>query len=159
MEWLTEEYFHGIVSAGLFLKSIPFFAAIMTPIFLLCLYLAFRAKQFICDFLLQSQWIALNKGHKGAEGYRALAAHGAIHGAGTLMIMLVFAPGFWWLGAVDGVIHASIDRIKAVISDKRGWTYQDRWFWWSFGLDQEMHNLTHLLYIVIIAAYAGIRFF
>lgn len=130
----------------------------MTPVAILLLYLAFRAKQFICDFLLQSDWMALNKGHPGIEGYKALAAHSLVHGTGTLAVMLVFAPSFWWLGLVDIVVHGLIDRLKGIISYERGWTFTDRWFWWSFGLDQEAHNLTHLAYIVILAVQAGIRF-
>lgn len=130
----------------------------MTPFAILLLYLAFRAKQFICDFLLQTDWMALNKGHPGPEGYKALAAHSLVHGVGTLAVMLVFAPSFWWLGLVDIIVHGLIDRFKGIVSYERGWKYTDRWFWWSFGLDQEAHNLTHLAYVVLVAAQAGIHF-
>lgn len=130
----------------------------MTPLFILFLYLAFRAKQFICDFLLQSDWMALNKGRPGPEGYKALGVHCLIHAGGTLAVMLAFAPAFWWLALVDFAAHGVIDRLKGIISYEKGWKYTDRWFWWSFGLDQEAHNLTHLAYIVILMAHAGIRF-
>lgn len=127
----------------------------MTPLAILALYVAFRLKQFICDFLLQNDWMALNKGKPGWEGYKALITHAAVHGVGTTLIMLVLAPSFWWLGAVDFIVHGMVDRLKGIYSYQKGWGYQDRWFWWSFGLDQEAHNFTHLAYILIIVSQMG----
>lgn len=131
----------------------------MTPLTLLALYTAFRLKQFICDFLLQTDWMALNKGKPGWEGYKALFMHTAVHAAGTTLIMMLLAPSFWWLGAVDFVVHSLVDRLKGIYSLQKGWTYSDRWFWWSFGLDQEAHNFTHLVYIlIIVSALGGLQF-
>lgn len=130
----------------------------MTPLSILLLYLAFRAKQFACDFLLQTDWMALNKGKPRIEGYKALLSHCLVHAGGTLVITLVFAPSLWWLALVDFAIHSLIDRFKGILSFERGWKYTDRWFWWSFGLDQEAHNLTHLAYLLIIVAQSGIVF-
>lgn len=130
----------------------------MTLLSILFLYLAFRAKQFICDFVLQTDWMALNKGKPGVEGYRPLLVHAAVHGAGTLVIALVFAPSFWWLGLVDVAIHAAVDRFKGILTYQKGWQSNDHWFWWSFGLDQEAHNLTHIAYMLIILAQVGVHF-
>lgn len=127
----------------------------MTILSILLLYLCFRLKQFVCDFLLQTDWMALNKGKPGREGYMALATHAGIHGVGTALVMLVFAPGLWWLGLLDIVIHGAIDRFKGKVTFQHGWTPNDRWFWWSFGLDQEAHNLTHFAYILVVLAAAG----
>ncbi len=128
----------------------------MTLLQILCLYLVFRAKQLVCDFLLQTQWMALEKGRPfGSGGGKPLAAHVTIHAVATLVIMLVFAPALWWLGIVDFLVHGLIDRIKSIIGKKKGWTYEDRWFWWSLGIDQEAHNLTHLAYIVIVVMHHG----
>lgn len=117
---------------------------------ILILYLAFRVKQFVCDFLLQTEFMALNKSKPGKEGYKALCTHTAIHAMATFLIVLVFAPSFWWLGVVDFVLHSIIDRIKGVCTAKKGWKPADTPFWWVMGLDQEMHNLSHLGYIVFI---------
>ncbi len=123
----------------------------------LLLYIAFRIKQFICDFLLQNDWMALNKGRPGAEGYKALFSHTIFHGIGTTIIAMIFAPSLWWLGAADFVIHSMVDRLKGILTYDRGWKDTDRWFWWSFGLDQEAHNFTHLAYVVlIILSHGGI---
>ncbi len=114
------------------------------------LYVLFRIKHFACDFLLQNDWMALTKGKPGREGYSALLTHAGIHAAGTLAIVLAFAPALWWLGPVDFVVHAVVDRIKGLFTYRKGWTPKDTVFWWTLGADQEAHNFTHFAYIVII---------
>lgn len=127
----------------------------MSVLAVLGLYLSFRAKQFICDFVLQTDWMATTKGKPGVEGYKALLSHALVHGAGTAVVVLAFAPSLWWLALVDVFIHGAIDRLKGIVTYQRGWQHTDRWFWWSFGLDQEAHNLTHFAYILIILALGG----
>lgn len=122
----------------------------MSIISLLFLYLSFRAKHFVCDFLLQTDWMALTKGESGKEGYKALFTHVAIHAIGTWVIMMVFAPSLWWLAVVDFIVHAAIDRIKGRITLSRALTPKDTSFWWAFGIDQELHNLTHLAYVCYV---------
>lgn len=118
---------------------------------LLVFYLLFRLKQLSCDWLLQTSWMALNKGKDFASGgFRPLVTHAAIHGIGTLAVTLVIAPSFWWLGLVDFAVHGTIDRITAVFRTKKQLKIEDRWYWWSIGIDQEAHNLTHLAYIALI---------
>lgn len=127
----------------------------MTLLTLLLLYIAFRLKHYTCDFILQTDWMALNKGQPGRDGYKALFSHTACHAAGTTIIALIFVPALWWLGLLDLVVHSVVDRAKGVLTLRKGWAYDSRWFWWSFGLDQEAHNYTHLAYIVFIVLYAG----
>ena len=127
----------------------------MTPLEILLLYIAFRLKQYACDFLLQTDWMALHKGQPGKEGYKALFTHTAFHLGGTFILAMILAPSFWWLAFVDFVVHSVVDRVQGVISYKKGWAYTDKMFWWSFGLDQEAHNFTHLAYIMIIVVYSG----
>ena len=122
----------------------------------LLLYVAFRIKQYSCDFLLQNDWMAMNKGKPGMAGYRALFSHCAVHAAGTLLIALLFVPDMWWLCLVDFIVHSLVDRFKGILTYEKGWKYTDRWFWWTFGLDQEAHNFTHMVYILAIIAHTGI---
>ena len=122
----------------------------MTPASLIALYVAFRIKHYVCDFMLQTDWMALTKGKPGMDGYRALFSHTLIHAIGTLLITLVFAPSLWWLALVDLAVHSVIDRVKGLLTYRRGWTPKDTIFWWTFGLDQEAHNFTHLAYIIVI---------
>jgi len=128
----------------------------MTLISVLLLYIAFRTKQFTCDFLLQNDWMATNKGKPGMEGYKALFSHCLVHAAGTGLIALLFAPALWWLALVDLAIHSFVDRLKGMLTYEKGWKYTDRMFWWSFGLDQEAHNITHMAYLLLIVAHNGI---
>ncbi len=127
----------------------------MTISSLLILYISFRLKHFICDFILQTEWMALTKSAPGREGYKALFAHTATHGIGTSLVMLVFAPPLIFLGLIDFVVHSLIDRIKGVLTRKMGWMPKDTFFWWALGADQEMHNLTHLAYIIVVVAFKG----
>ncbi len=123
---------------------------------ILILYLAFRVKQVVCDFFLQPSWMALAKGNPLKKGgSKALFLHAGIHGSFTFMLMLFFAPALWWLGIVDFFVHTLIDKTKAMINHKTGWTYKDNAYWWAFGLDQEAHNLTHLAYVVYIVMQSG----
>lgn len=100
--------------------------------------------------MLQTDWMALTKGKPGWEGYRALFSHTAIHGIATGLIVLTFAPDLWWLAPVDFVVHSLIDRFKGILTYQKGWKHTDSIFWWTFGLDQEAHNFTHMAYIAII---------
>jgi hypothetical protein len=119
------------------------------------IYIVFRLKQFVCDFLLQTDWMAMTKGKPGIDGYKALFSHTAVHAGATLLIMLVFMPALWWLAPVDFVIHSAVDRAKGMLTYKMKWSYTDKWFWWSFGLDQEAHNFTHMGYVALMALHAG----
>ena len=127
----------------------------MTPVELFILYVVFRLKHLMCDFMLQSDWMALDKGKPGSQGYKALFTHTLIHAMGTLLVMVVFAPALWWLALVDFLIHSTIDRLKGVLTFNKGWKAKDTMFWWAFGVDQELHNLTHIAFVVMIFAYKG----
>lgn len=121
------------------------------------LYLAFRAKQLACDFFLQTSWMAHFKGASVSDGgLKALGMHAGIHAAATFLLMLIFAPSLWWLGIVDFVVHSCIDRAKTTIVAKYHWSVTDKYYWWAFGIDQELHNLTHLVYIIVILMHTGV---
>lgn len=126
----------------------------MLLLHILVLYVSFRAKQVICDFFMQTGWQAMaREAALTREGMKALAVHAGVHAAFTFMLVVIFAPKLWWLGFVDFFLHAAIDRTKASVTLKNGWTYKNYQYWWTFGLDQEAHNLTHLLYIVLIVVF------
>ena len=131
----------------------------MTFIDIIVIYLAFRAKQVICDFFLQTSWMASVKGSPfNMGGAKALGIHAGIHAAFTFLLALIFAPTLWWLGALDFLVHAVVDKLKGAITNKFGWTYKDNPYWWAFGIDQEAHNLTHFIYMLIILWSRGLDF-
>ncbi len=126
----------------------------MSLVDILILYLIFRVKQVSCDFFLQTPWMALEKGRPfGEGGAKPLFAHAAIHAITTFVIVMLYAPALWWLAPLDFFIHGSVDRLKVIITRKGGWTYADSAYWWAFGVDQEIHNLTHLAYIIAIVVH------
>ena len=127
----------------------------MSFLSLVVLYILFRIKHFACDFLLQTDWMALTKGQPGIEGYKALFSHAGVHAVGTMAVTVLFAPKLCWLGLVDFVVHSVIDRIKGHYTYKQGWAPKDTIFWWTLGADQEAHNFTHLAYIIIIYMYVS----
>lgn len=105
------------------------------------------AKHYIADFILQTDWMA--RGKERETGWLApLAAHVACHATATLCVALVVAPRLWWLALVDYAIHFTIDRTKAVLSRRAGWTPANVRFWWLLGFDQMLHGLTDLGLVV-----------
>lgn len=113
------------------------------------LYLAFLAKHFVCDYILQTSWMVRGKEAK-AGWVLPLAVHAGFHGLGTLLIVIVVAPGLWWLGPVDMAVHFLVDRTKAATTRRLGLTPADGPFWWALGTDQALHQATHFAWILLI---------
>lgn len=113
------------------------------------LLVAFLAKHFIADFLLQTGWMASGK-EKASNWLYPLCAHAAIHGLATALICLAFLPRLAWLGALDFVIHFVLDRAKALFGRSLEVTPQQAVYWWLLGLDQTFHHLTHLGFALAI---------
>ena len=110
----------------------------------------FLIKHYVADFLLQTGWMALGKAR--AENWLLpLCIHVGIHTLGTALICLAVAPRLIWLAAVDFGVHFAIDRSKAVASRAAGDDPTQAVFWWLFGLDQTLHQLTHLVFVIVIA--------
>lgn len=112
---------------------------------------AFIVKHLVADFLLQTGWMAMGKA-QDRDWLLPLAAHAGIHAALTWALMLAISPKLWWLGLVDFAVHAGIDRAKAVATRRLGLTQKDGAWWWLLGLDQALHELTHLVYVLAILA-------
>jgi hypothetical protein len=101
------------------------------------------AAHFICDFVLQSEAMGLGKSRRRAEGvqrgpdfppwYAWLAAHAFTHGVAVFLI-----TQSWQLGALETVLHASIDHLKC---ERRI----------SFALDQVLHLGCKLLYLAFLS--------
>lgn len=116
---------------------------------LLAVYLAFAAKHFVCDYVLQTGRMATCKGAE-AGWESPLFSHAAVHATGTLLICLVVQPAFWWLAAVDFVVHATIDRTKGVLTLRLQPSVPR--YWQLFGADQFAHQVTHFAYVLVLAA-------
>ena len=113
------------------------------------LSLAFAAKHYLADFVLQTDWMA--RGKERAQGWgRPLAVHAGLHGLGTLLIVLLAKPEFWWLSPADFAVHAGIDRAKAMASLRLRWPISDPRFWWLLGFDQFLHQVTNVAVATLI---------
>ena len=115
------------------------------------LILAFAVKQLAADFLLQSNWMAQGKDRPSAW-LAPLCAHTGLHGLGTLLIALAVKPALWWLALADFAIHTGIDRGKALIGQRTHFPTTDARFWWLIGVDQFLHQVTHIGLALVLAA-------
>ena len=114
---------------------------------MLAVYLLFRLKHFMADYLLQTTWMA--RGKQKDEGWAtALFAHAGMHAIGTTAIAAAFAPSMMFLGGIDLFLHALIDRAK--VASCRQLNPSQPVFWWLHGIDQEAHNLTHFAFVLAI---------
>ena len=114
------------------------------------LLLAFAVKQLGADFLLQSNWMAQGK-ERSSAWLAPLCAHTGLHGLGTLLIALMVKPALWWLALVDFAIHTAIDRGKALIGQRTHFPATDARFWWLIGVDQFLHQVTHIGLALVLA--------
>ncbi len=114
------------------------------------LLVVFQVKHYLGDFPLQVRWM-LNKIADGWEFFLPLACHCSVHGAMTLLIVLVVNPHLWWLAGVDMVIHFFLDRLKA--GRKYLGRFNDRnksSYWNALGFDQMAHHFTSFYIIWVL---------
>lgn len=108
------------------------------------LILALQFKHLLADFFLQNDFMLAGRNTYLHPG-RAL--HAAIHGFGTVIVMVLFGTGLTLLAAiavVEIVVHFHIDWGKARLTENRGLTAKDRAFWFLTGIDQALHQATYL---------------
>ena len=111
----------------------------MEPVVTVMLWslLAFEAKHFICDFVLQTAYQYRNKGIYGHPGG---LLHAGIHVALTPLAYLVLVPGSLLVAAAialsEFVLHYHVDWLKEQITHRNGLTAHDRGFWYALGTDQ-----------------------
>ncbi|AIQ89456.1 MULTISPECIES: DUF3307 domain-containing protein [Methylobacterium] len=115
------------------------------------LVLAFAVKHLAADFLFQTNWMAEGK-QRPSAWLVPLCAHTGLHGLGTLLIALAVKPALWWLALADFAIHTAIDRGKALVAQRTRLPTTDARFWWLVGIDQFLHQVTHLGFAVMLAA-------
>lgn len=97
----------------------------------------FPISHFVGDFLLQSDWMALNKSkwNQSLDGFNALGIH-----------CLVYAACFLWVGWVFAGItlfaHLITDAITSKITTKLWLAEKRHWFFVMIGFDQLIHFYT-----------------
>lgn len=108
-------------------------------------------KHFICDFPMQSVWMASNK---GIYGHRAGFAHAWVHMIGTFFVLVIVSQSIGiffdpltmaWVLIAEGIIHYHTDWFKMWLNKKMKWTCdKSSAFWHSLGVDQLVHYLTYI---------------
>lgn len=109
-----------------------------------------QVKHVFCDFFFQTpRQIEM----KGVYGHPAGLAHAGMHALASLPIFLVL-PVRPLIGAAvllaELLAHYHIDWLKAVISDRKGWTTRDNQYWRGLGLDQFAHQMTYLAIVLAL---------
>jgi hypothetical protein len=126
----------------------------MTEIF--ALLFIYQIKHFVADYPLQGKYM-LGKFKPDWGFFGPLLAHSLVHSIFTLFISYIFTKDLYFsigLGVLDLVIHFVMDRIKA--GPKYLGRFKDMmapYFWWSLGIDQMIHHLTHYYLIYKIYTY------
>jgi hypothetical protein len=109
---------------------------------------ALTIKHFIVDFPLQPKYMYSNKGTYAHFGG---ILHAGLHGLGTYICLIIFAPEYAiYLAILDMCVHYHIDWAKMNLNKKLGWgptTHEQ--FWWLMGFDQLLHSLTYVLIITL----------
>lgn len=123
----------------------------------------------MCDFPLQTEYM-LRKFSPNWNFFFPLCAHAGVHAITTFSIVALIAPELYWLAILDFIIHFIMDRVKsgpkylgrykALTGEEfkkakaSHWTIAstralegNKYFWWSLGLDQMVHHLTHYFII------------
>jgi len=87
---------------------------------------------FIADFVLQSDWMAINK----SKSWQALFAH-------TTAYSLMFVPFFGiYFALVTLLTHTAQDYITSRITSRLWQANQRHWFFVAIGADQLLHYFT-----------------
>lgn len=115
------------------------------------LLLIFQVKHFLADYPLQTTWM-LGKFRPDWSFFWPLTLHCLVHTWFTAVIVTAIDPTKWWLAIVDFVIHFVMDRIKAGPKYLGRYNVKEKQFWWSLGLDQSVHHLTHYFIIWSLVA-------
>lgn len=131
------------------------------------LLVIFQIKHFVADYPLQNSYM-LRKFLPGKEFILPLSAHCLVHAVYTFLIALSFNQTLKFslvLALLDFIIHFIMDRIKAspnILGRFKPLTAKEypyandeekksnKYFWWSLGLDQAVHHLTHYFLIYLI---------
>jgi hypothetical protein len=119
---------------------------------LLVLLVAFTIKHVVADFFLQTDWMALGKERR--KGWLIpLLWHAAWHGALTALLAAAVEPRLVWLGGIDFLVHAAIDRCKGLVVAINGITPKNHWYWWLIGIDQGLHHLIGIAFAIVLASH------
>jgi hypothetical protein len=111
----------------------------------------FVIKHLVADFLLQPGWMSRGKKSDKETGFcpRRPTLWCTRRPRGIFRLL---APSFIWLAAVELLVHFAIDRSKVVVNRAYSLDIHKQGFWYLFGVDQTLHQLTNIAFALVIAA-------
>jgi hypothetical protein len=122
----------------------------------LLVLLILQVKHFVADFVLQTPYQYLNKGIYGHPGG---FIHAGIHALASIFAFFVITPSLR-LGVAlvigEFIAHYHIDWLKESTVKRRKWVFPQSEFWWMFGADQALHQLTYLVIVAVLAWGTGL---
>lgn len=128
----------------------------MNPAFTVLAAIAYlQVKHLVCDFFLQT---ANQIENKGTYGHPGGLIHAGIHMLGTIPVFLIYPVG---IGPAVAILvaefgaHYHIDWLKNVIGAHYGWTTKDAVYWWAFGVDQFLHQITYVVMVLVLVLLSG----
>lgn len=128
------------------------FMELITAVF--TLLVIYQVKHFLADYPLQLEY-HLQKFRDDRGFFLPLLSHATIHGSLTFIIVCVFtwsATLALALAVFDITAHSLMDRAKGGSKYLGRYKMPHKYFWWSFGLDQSVHHLTHYVIIFVIVS-------
>jgi len=111
---------------------------------ILALFCLLQIKHMFADFFLQTPRMLSGRGtylHVGRM------QHAAVHALLTIPAFLLVGAGFtvvMLIIAVEWLVHFHLDWAKARFSEARKLTPTQPLFWYAFGVDQALHQLTYI---------------
>jgi hypothetical protein len=123
---------------------------------ILLVLLILQLKHFVADFVVQSPYQFLNKGKYGHPGG---IIHAGIHSLASMLTFLVITPSVRLGVAIvvgEFIAHYHIDWLKERTVRRQKWVFPQSEFWWTFGADQALHQLTYLIIAAVLAWGAGL---
>ena len=129
---------------------------------ILAVFFLLIVKHFVCDFALQGRFPQTHDKHllTSRKGH----LHATDHAMGTALVFL-FASS-WALAqgqtifttivvfaVLDYVLHFTIDWLKNNFVRENGWKQSGRPFWILTSIDQCMHTVCYLLYVILFDIY------
>jgi hypothetical protein len=122
----------------------------------LLVLLILQVKHYICDYVLQTEYQYSNKGRYGHPGG---FIHAGLHALTTIFAFAVITPSLaLGLAIVVGefIVHYPTKWTKEQILRRRQWAFPQAQFWWVFGADQALHEITYLAIAAALAIGAGL---
>lgn len=110
----------------------------------LILLVLLQVKHMFADFFLQTarmlagRSVYLHFGRAQHAGLHALLSAFALLIVGSPIVFVI------WLCVLEGLLHYHIDYAKGRYSEKAGHGPMDRSYWFAFGVDQALHQLTYV---------------